>query len=62
MQVMILFGGEKLRDIKAIAEVVEDYSLVSFTTLDIQDKKSVYNVLKLVDKSNNQQTTLLVKG
>ena len=36
----------------AICEVVTDYSLVSFTTLDIQDKASVYTLLKIIDKSN----------
>jgi len=37
---------------EAISGVVTNYSLVSFTTLDIQDKHSVYTVLKIVDKSN----------
>lgn len=35
-----------------LCSVVEDYGLVSFTTLDIQDKESVGNLVKLIDKSN----------
>lgn len=35
-----------------LAEVVQDYSLVSFATLDISDKFSVDKVVKLVDKAN----------
>ncbi|KAL9652533.1 hypothetical protein ABK040_000103 [Willaertia magna] len=35
-----------------LASVIEDYSLVSFLTLNIQDKDSVYNVLKVIDKAN----------
>ncbi|KAL0488406.1 GPN-loop GTPase [Acrasis kona] len=34
------------------ADVVEEFSLVSFLTLNIEDKKSVYNVCKYVDKCN----------
>ncbi|XP_073276603.1 GPN-loop GTPase QQT1 isoform X2 [Primulina huaijiensis] len=37
---------------KELCEVIEDYSLVNFTTLDIQDKVSVGNLVKLIDKSN----------
>ncbi|PQQ10983.1 GPN-loop GTPase 2 [Prunus yedoensis var. nudiflora] len=37
---------------KEICDVVEDYSLVNFATLDIQDKESVGNLVKLIDKSN----------
>lgn len=37
---------------KVLCEVVEDYGLVSFTTLNIQDKESVMDLLKIVDKSN----------
>ena len=32
--------------------MVEDYSLVSFTPLNVQDKESMLNVLKQVDKAN----------
>jgi hypothetical protein len=35
-----------------LCEVIEDYSLVNFTTLNIQDKESVMDILKLIDKSN----------
>ncbi|XP_073153945.1 GPN-loop GTPase QQT1 [Henckelia pumila] len=37
---------------KELCEVIEDYSLVNFTTLDIQDKESVGNLVKLIDKCN----------
>ncbi|XP_047267081.1 GPN-loop GTPase QQT1 isoform X2 [Capsicum annuum] len=37
---------------KELCEVIEDYGLVNFTTLDIQDKESVGNLVKLIDKSN----------
>jgi hypothetical protein len=35
-----------------LCEVVEDFGLVSFTTLNIQDKESVMELLKIIDKSN----------
>ncbi|CAA7396736.1 unnamed protein product [Spirodela intermedia] len=37
---------------KELCDVIEDFSLVNFTTLDIQDKESVGNLVKLIDKSN----------
>ncbi|RDX65930.1 GPN-loop GTPase 2, partial [Mucuna pruriens] len=37
---------------KELCDVIENFSLVSFTTLDIQDKESVGNLVKLIDKSN----------
>ncbi|TXG52539.1 hypothetical protein EZV62_021708 [Acer yangbiense] len=37
---------------KELCEVIETYGLVNFTTLDIQDKESVGNLVKLIDKSN----------
>ncbi|XP_010493318.1 PREDICTED: GPN-loop GTPase 2 homolog [Camelina sativa] len=37
---------------KELCSVIEDFSLVNFTTLDIQDKESVGNLVKLIDKSN----------
>lgn len=37
---------------EAIIGVIQDYSLVSFTTLNIQDKDSLLGVMKLVDKAN----------
>ncbi|KAK1553702.1 hypothetical protein Q3G72_002320 [Acer saccharum] len=37
---------------KELCEVIENYGLVNFTTLDIQDKESVGNLVKLIDKSN----------
>ncbi|KAN0055391.1 hypothetical protein ACTA71_008502 [Dictyostelium dimigraforme] len=37
---------------KAIAGVIEDFSLVSFIPLNIMDKKSVANLIASIDKSN----------
>jgi len=37
---------------KALCDVIEDYRLVAFSTLNIQDKESVCNLVKLIDKSN----------
>ncbi|KAH1244518.1 GPN-loop GTPase QQT1 [Glycine max] len=37
---------------KELCDVIENFSLVSFSTLDIQDKESVGNLVKLIDKSN----------
>jgi hypothetical protein len=37
---------------KAICELIEDYSLVSFYTLNIEDKESVFNLIKAIDKAN----------
>jgi hypothetical protein len=36
----------------ALCEVVTDYSLVAFTTLNVQDKACMLNLLQLIDKSN----------
>ncbi|CAK9234220.1 unnamed protein product [Sphagnum troendelagicum] len=45
--------SEKYRKLtEKLCEVIEDYSLVNFTTLNIQDKESVMDILKLIDKSN----------
>ncbi|XP_061807651.1 GPN-loop GTPase 2 isoform X1 [Nerophis lumbriciformis] len=35
-----------------LAEVIEDYSLVSFVSLNVQDKDSMMQVLRAVDKAN----------
>ncbi|GAB2288688.1 GPN-loop GTPase qqt1 [Dionaea muscipula] len=35
-----------------LCEVIENFGLVDFTTLDIQDKESVGNLVKLIDKTN----------
>eukprot|EP01105_Mastigella_eilhardi_P002704 TRINITY_DN1346_c0_g1_i2.p1 TRINITY_DN1346_c0_g1~~TRINITY_DN1346_c0_g1_i2.p1 ORF type:complete len:209 (-),score=67.38 TRINITY_DN1346_c0_g1_i2:49-675(-) len=43
----------------AICDLVSDFSLVSFATLDIQDKASVCALLKVVDKSNGYVFGLL---
>ncbi|KAH6938656.1 hypothetical protein HPB50_011592 [Hyalomma asiaticum] len=37
---------------EALAGVVEDYSLVSFLPLNVQEKESMWSVLKACDKSN----------
>ncbi|KAL8095601.1 GPN-loop GTPase QQT1-like [Apium graveolens] len=37
---------------KELCDVIEDFSLVNFSTLDIQDKESVGNLVKLIDKCN----------
>lgn len=37
---------------KKLAEVIQDYSLVSFTPLNVQDKESMMQVLRTVDKAN----------
>ncbi|XP_072036008.1 GPN-loop GTPase 2-like [Amphiura filiformis] len=37
---------------EALVGVIQDYSLVSFATLNIQDKESILGVMKLVDKAN----------
>lgn len=37
---------------KELCEVIEGYGLVNFTPLDIQDKESVGNLVKIIDKSN----------
>lgn len=35
-----------------LCELIDDFSLVSFQPLDIQNKESVYNALKVIDKAN----------
>ncbi|XP_077431079.1 GPN-loop GTPase 2 isoform X1 [Vanacampus margaritifer] len=35
-----------------LAEVIQDYSLVSFVSLNVQDKESMMQVLRAVDKAN----------
>ncbi|XP_055067865.2 GPN-loop GTPase 2 [Misgurnus anguillicaudatus] len=37
---------------KKLAEVIQDYSLVSFVPLNVQDKESMMQVLRTVDKAN----------
>eukprot|EP00727_Mastigamoeba_balamuthi_P013599 m51a1_g8862 putative gpn-loop gtpase 2 (805) ;mRNA; f:568451-572150 len=46
------FSEKNARLTRALCEVVEDYSLVCFTTLNIQEKESAMEVLRLVDKAN----------
>jgi len=46
------FGQKHANLTKKLCEVVENYSLVSYTPLDITDKLSMSNALQLVDKSN----------
>lgn len=47
---------------KAICGLIEDFSLVSFLTLNIEDKESVYNVVKAVDKANGYVYGALTQG
>eukprot|EP01126_Amoeba_proteus_P005023 TRINITY_DN11657_c0_g1_i3.p1 TRINITY_DN11657_c0_g1~~TRINITY_DN11657_c0_g1_i3.p1 ORF type:complete len:279 (+),score=55.63 TRINITY_DN11657_c0_g1_i3:181-1017(+) len=50
--------SEKYKKLTAtICEIVEDFSLVSFTTLNIQDKQSITNALYLIDKANGYHYT-----
>ena len=35
-----------------MVELIEDFSLVSFRCLTIEDKQSVANLLKIIDKAN----------
>lgn len=37
---------------KELCEIIDDFSLVCFATLDIQDKESVGNLIEQIDKSN----------
>lgn len=47
------FKDEKFQKLnEAIAGIIEDFSLVSYITLNISDKKSVNRVIELIDKSN----------
>jgi hypothetical protein len=46
------FREKRRRLHAAMCELLDDFSLVSFETLNIQDAESVGRVLSLVDKSN----------
>ncbi|RKP20594.1 hypothetical protein ROZALSC1DRAFT_27935 [Rozella allomycis CSF55] len=46
------FGNKFKKLNEAICELVEDFSLVSFETLNIQDKDSVSSLIKKIDKAN----------
>lgn len=37
---------------KALCELVEDFNLVGFATLNIEDKESILDLLKVIDKAN----------
>ncbi|KAJ1957011.1 hypothetical protein GGI12_005149 [Dipsacomyces acuminosporus] len=47
---------------KAICELIEDFNLVGFNTLCIQDKKSVASLLKEIDKANGYIFGALTEG
>uniref|UniRef100_A0ACD5VY27 Uncharacterized protein n=1 Tax=Avena sativa TaxID=4498 RepID=A0ACD5VY27_AVESA len=47
-----LIDDHYLKLTKELCDVIDDFSLVDFTTLDIQGKESVGNLVKLIDKSN----------
>lgn len=46
------FGRRYRRLNEALCELIEDFSLVNFQTLNIQDAEAVQRVLAVVDKSN----------
>ena len=46
------FGRRHARLTSVLAETVEDYSLVSFVPLAIEDRDSVQRVVGLIDKAN----------
>ncbi|KPP63684.1 hypothetical protein Z043_118036 [Scleropages formosus] len=46
------FFKKFLRLNEKLAEVIQDYSLVSFLPLNVQDKNSMMQVMKAVDKAN----------
>lgn len=47
---------------KAICELIEDYSMVGFSTLSITDKQSVASLLKEIDKANGYIFGALTEG
>jgi len=55
--------AEKFRSLsEGLIEVIEGYSLVSFSTLNIQDKMSVQALLKNVDRANGYAYSELPEG
>ncbi|CAG8508730.1 8511_t:CDS:2 [Paraglomus brasilianum] len=45
--------GQKFKDLnRALCNLVEDFSLVAFYTLCIEDKKSVLELVKVIDRAN----------
>lgn len=46
------FFKKFLRLNEKLAEVIQDYSLVSFVPLNVQDKESMMQVMRVVDKAN----------
>lgn len=46
------FKQKHLKLSEMIAEMVEDYNLIQFEVLSIEDKNSMINLLSLIDKSN----------
>lgn len=47
---------------KAITDLIQDFDLVSFTPLNIQDKESVYKLVKQIDKTNGYVYGGLTQG
>ncbi|XP_055331049.1 GPN-loop GTPase 2-like [Paramacrobiotus metropolitanus] len=45
------FGRKYAKLSKAISEVVQGYSLVSFVPIAVQDRESLYNLVKMLDKA-----------
>jgi GTPase SAR1 family protein len=46
------FSSQFQRLNRALCELVEDFSLVAFQTLNIEDKESVLSLLRVIDKCN----------
>jgi len=47
---------------KAICNLIQDFSLVSFVPLNIQDKESVHRLVKQIDKANGYVYGGLIQG
>ncbi|KAH3762471.1 ATP binding protein [Pelomyxa schiedti] len=46
------FGSKFKKLNAALCELVSDFNLVSFATLDVQSKESMYELVKVIDKAN----------
>ncbi|KXN72275.1 hypothetical protein CONCODRAFT_47812 [Conidiobolus coronatus NRRL 28638] len=45
--------GKKFKKLnEVLCELIEDFSLVSFKTLQVEDKESMFNLLKTIDQAN----------
>ena len=57
-----LWHGSACKTAKLVAQVVEDFGLLHFTPLAIEDKESVQHVLSLIDKANGHVFAGLASG